>query len=320
MRTAEGPMEFMRACVNPLYDMTPVNSDFNRGVYATKNWLEDTQYFVRTNNDAVSVRRSKAQAENGAQLVFVKRYFGGAVRGHSDGYNIDREPGSVYIFDQARRVECLQLPTTVEGFFIRKSLLGFDSARHPPLISIHQSHPIGSVIYGLFDRIFNNLMEHDSYQKEDFTQLIACLQLAIGTDDEQGDIRRTARQALTRRIQAYIEHNVGAFDLSVTDILRTFGVSRASLYRMFEDKGGVREYISNRRLYRAVLDLTKGPILRGDISKTAELWGFSSDANFSRAVRRQLGVAPGSLVNTQVQANVDYGEASAKIIDFVAAQ
>ena len=310
----------MRASVEPLYEMTPVNSEVNRGVYETTNWFEDTHYFVRTHNDAVSVRRSKAQAENGAQLVFVKRYFGGMVRGHSNGFNIDRAPGSVYIFDQASQVECLQFPTTVEGFFIRKSHLGFDPDRHPPLIGIHQSNPLGGVIFGLFDRIFGGLEDNDTYQKEDFAQLIACLRVAIGTDDERADIRRTARQALMRRIQAYIEHNIGSLDLSVTDILRTFGVSRASLYRMFEESGGVREYISNRRLYRAILDLTNRPVLRGDIAKTAETWGFSSDANFSRAVRRQLGVAPGSLVNTKLAASQKYPQVGTNIINFVAAQ
>ena len=66
---------------------------------------------------------------------------------------------------------------------------------------------------------------------------------------------------------------------------------------MFEDRGGVRQFISDRRLLRAEVDISEGPLLRGEIARAAEQWGFSSAANFNRAIRREFGVTPGSLIN-----------------------
>jgi len=129
-----------------------------------------------------------------------------------------------------------------------------------------------------------------------FSRFIACLKLAIGSEDQDTDVRRRARDAVAAAIRVHIEQNLESYSLSTTSLLRQFGVSRASLYRMFESSGGVRQYISDRRLYRAVLDLNKSPLRRGQINQISEKWGFSSAASFNRAIRREFGVTPGSMV------------------------
>jgi AraC-like DNA-binding protein len=57
-------------------------------------------------------------------------------------------------------------------------------------------------------------------------------------------------------VSRYIEANLGARDLGVDKLARTFGLSRASLYRLFEPVGGVASYIRTRRLARARQELT----------------------------------------------------------------
>ena len=101
--------------------------------------------------------------------------------------------------------------------------------------------------------------------------------------------------AIANTIRRFIEQNLDSPELDVDLILKQFGVSRASLYRIFESANGVRQYISNRRLHRAVVELSEAPMERGRVGSIAEKWNFSSAGNFNRAVRREFDITPGNL-------------------------
>ncbi|MEM9842024.1 MAG: helix-turn-helix domain-containing protein, partial [Pseudomonadota bacterium] len=75
--------------------------------------------------------------------------------------------------------------------------------------------------------------------------------------------------------------------------------SRAGLYRMFEQQGGVRHYITERRAVRAVLELSQGAQTRGAVQDAADRWGFSSGPNFNRVIKRMFGVTPGALLEAK---------------------
>ena len=64
---------------------------------------------------------------------------------------------------------------------------------------------------------------------------------------------------------------------------------------MFEADGGVRRYIQDRRLQVAIWDLADGGIKRGRLTHVSEKWGFSSNANFNRAVKLAFTMPPGAL-------------------------
>jgi len=156
------------------------------------------------------------------------------------------------------------------------------------------------------------LLKENAYAPELYTQFIAYLKLALGSEQKCGDVRREVREANKVAMCQFIEIHLDRPELSVALLLKNFGVSRASLFRIFEEFGGVRQYISDRRLMRAVLDISKGERRRGEISVIAEKWGFSSHANFNRAVQRKFGLPPGALVGTHLPVNTgdkfhDYG-------------
>ena len=293
----EVPSSHVRDTPSLLFDITPLTSRYNTGVHRTRNWYAEQYIFTHFDADAFAVARTKAQIENGEHLLFVHRYIDGNLRGRIGDLNIDREPGYIYILDQASAVECVQRPATMQTIFIPKAALGFDPDRHPPLVKLTVEIEIGKIVNAMFDLVFDGLLENDAIEYDTFNQLIACLRLGLGEQPSNGDIRAQARRAMRGAISQHIEQNLDSWDLSVDTILNNFGVSRASLYRLFDDRGGVRQFISDRRLLRAVLDIAKGPLKRGAISDVAERWGFSSGPNFNRAVRREFGVAPGSLIN-----------------------
>lgn len=292
----EQPATFIRDSMGELYDNTPLNEEGGSGVMKTSHWFTESNIFVELTTDAFAVRRTKPQAENGASLVTVHRFVRGVHRGRLGDLSTDRDPGMVYIMDLSSRVEGIQRPATMQNIFFQKSALGFDPDRHPPMMAFPQSHPLGRLIYQLYATLFDRLFEANELDLDAFDQFVACLKVALGADPNECGLREKVRAALFDSICCHIERNIDDRDLSVDSILQNFGVSRASLYRLFGERGGVRQYISDRRLLHAVLDITARPLRRGDISAAAEKWGFSSDANFNRAVRREFGVNPGALV------------------------
>lgn len=91
-------------------------------------------------------------------------------------------------------------------------------------------------------------------------------------------------------IKRHIDAHLGNPNLDSADIMRAFGVSRPTLYRMFEPMGGVAAYILQRRLAHSLADLMSSRQYR--VADIAHRWGFSSETTFSRAFRAAFGMAP----------------------------
>ncbi|MEM7329823.1 MAG: AraC family transcriptional regulator [Pseudomonadota bacterium] len=311
----EGPPEFMRERAAVMYDMTPLHAPHNSGVYRTQNWFAGGLMFVSIKQDPSAVGRSRAQAENGAGLVFIHRYVYGGIRGVMGDLNIDRDPDQVYLMDQERRVNCLQFANAVHGVFIPKDRIGYHPDRHAPFIRFSNHRVLGALLNQAFCRVFQDILAHDQINLVALDRLLACLKTALQTDPRDGDVRRQARDALADLIRTYVERNLDHPDLSSTLILKNFGVSRASLFRMFERDGGVRNFIKQRRVFRAVLDIAGTPNVRGAISSAAERWGFSSNSSFNRAVRDQFGMPPGALVGLPLR-ELRYQNLTKKFYEF----
>jgi len=297
------PSAFMRDSMGVLFDTTPLKVDQGTGLHRIRNWFSETCIFTQMDADAFAVRKTRPQSANGAHLVFVHRYTHGRLRGRIGDLNIDRDPGSIYILDQESRVECVQTPATMQAMLIPKSAIGFNNDRHASMVTVPGDHILGQTLNSLFDELFDGLLNQNSLSFTTFDRIVASLRIALHGEREDQDVRRFARDAMAAQISAHVEQNLAQWDLGVNTLLRDFGVSRASLYRMFEPYGGVRQYISDRRLLRAVLEITDRPLVRGQIAETAERWGFSSSASFNRSVRREFGVAPGSLLNERDDGN-----------------
>jgi AraC-like DNA-binding protein len=90
----------------------------------------------------------------------------------------------------------------------------------------------------------------------------------------------------------YIESNLAARDLGVVKLAATFGLSRASLYRLFEPVGGVASFIRERRLARAHQVLTAPGLQNRRIGPIAYQAGFRSLAAFNRSFLAAYGDTP----------------------------
>lgn len=87
------------------------------------------------------------------------------------------------------------------------------------------------------------------------------------------------------RIRTYINNNIRDRSLSVHRICNVLGISRASLYRMFEEEGGVVNYIMQRRM-NALLKELQLHSQEKNLVELAEAFGFKDAGEMTRNFRR----------------------------------
>jgi len=108
--------------------------------------------------------------------------------------------------------------------------------------------------------------------------------------------RTVRRRMLEREIKSHVRHHCSYRTVNISEILRLFGVSRATLFRMFREHGGVHRFQTRVRLGRAYLDILAADVARGTVSRIARRYQFEDMANFTNSFRSEFGKAPSSLL------------------------
>jgi AraC-like DNA-binding protein len=103
-------------------------------------------------------------------------------------------------------------------------------------------------------------------------------------------------------IRRYIDKHLHAPSLNAGSLARTFGLSRASLYRLFEPVGGVAGYIRAARLRRAYREIVDAEFADRRIGPIVYGLGFKNVSAFNRLFRRQFGASPRELRAGRMQA------------------
>jgi AraC-like DNA-binding protein len=94
-------------------------------------------------------------------------------------------------------------------------------------------------------------------------------------------------------IRRYIDRKLATPDLCADSIAAEFGLSRASLYRLFEPAGGIARYIRKVRLSRAYQEITAAELSNRRIGHIAYQLGFKNVSAFSRLFHEVYGATPG---------------------------
>ncbi|QFI69371.1 putative transcriptional regulator TRANSCRIPTION REGULATOR protein [Sinorhizobium alkalisoli] len=98
-------------------------------------------------------------------------------------------------------------------------------------------------------------------------------------------------KGMMERAHRYIHLHLNSAELTPDAICRAVGISRTRLYQLFEQSGGVLNYIRKRRLQHAYAALSD-PTDSRSIAEIAEAAGFDVAANFTRAFSHEFGLSP----------------------------
>ena len=233
-------------------------------------------------------------ARSGLDLIFVQVTLEGSDQRTINGETVRVEAGDVSLFDLARPMHaetqhCRNLTLVLPRHLLFSKEVQND-ALHGLLLKRNTSTArlIGSHLQALFADL------QDITQAEAPAIVTATANLVTNLVAPQIEGRSqpsaTVRGAVIMEIRRYVETHIAMADLGPEHLCKMFGLSRASLYRLFEPIGGVTDYIRTRRL-RAAFDMLSTERQR-TVGEIAYACGFSDISAFSRAFRHQFGMSP----------------------------
>ncbi|MCR9269140.1 MAG: helix-turn-helix domain-containing protein [Hyphomonadaceae bacterium] len=292
------------------WNAAPFAGDEGASRFAGQFWSAANCVFLECELGPFMFEGTKEHVQNGGPMVGFERFISGneyGLRGdedHCDG------PGAIRVVDQRLVFHSIATHSVRQDIMIPRAALGLAEGERAHHQMFRPHGTMGQLLFKEWDELYAGFKRGDRVvATDDIFRLISLLKIAMGASPQREDVRRHAREAMRRQICRFIEANLRNRELDVSTLLRHFGVSRASLYRMFEDVGGVRAHIRDRRVFRALVDIANAEQVRGAILAASERWGFSSMLSFNGVVKRQFGHAPSTLLAPAFEARKDQGNA-----------
>ncbi len=296
---------WMTACA-AIFGLSPIEKEDAHQDYCVASWHVHPVTIINSRYHGMVTRHSPWHVEESGGQIHVHRYRHGRASVETAGLPVACETNAITLLDYSRPFTSLHTENICESFFVPHQAINYQpsDALHAPVYDASSTlgHLLGQEMDHLLDQLKAGATQ---ISPDDIQRFLGCVEVAMSPNEASESARARARKSLKIAVQRFIEERLDWPHLNVTLILQNFGVSRASLYRMFEAEDGVRSYINSRRLYRAVTQLAENPLRRGQIHDVAERWGFSSDASFNRMVNREFGVAPGSLFEAPINDPID---------------
>lgn len=294
----EQRFDVWRESIAVLYDVEmdrhAVTDDFHASVHGL---LFDDLMIARCRTSAQTFdRRSLHIAQDGVDHYMLQLFMEGNQRIHRGSKGVECGPGDILVHDLAseHRAESSafdNLSVIVPRRVLEPLLRNADSQHgrvlkaDDPLIRMLSRH-----IRDLYE--LSGAM--DEIQRNSLSSVTASLIAASlnGARENHETAEASVVSAALLQAKRVIDDLVHNPELDAAMIARTAGVSRAALYRMFEPYEGVMNYVRRRRLFGCLRDLTDRDQLYRSIAEIAFAWGFTSEAHFSRAFRKQFGMSP----------------------------
>ncbi|WP_316224845.1 MULTISPECIES: helix-turn-helix domain-containing protein [unclassified Bradyrhizobium] len=233
-------------------------------------------------------------ARSGVDHVIIQAYVRGGYHGTAGERPIRVTAGDICVLDLAQTFETWASPFENLTLVIPRPMFdarllqmqglhGLVLAANSPLTALLARH-----LEALLDYAPRMSFEECQAVVEGTVSLVsACIRGEI----ERRDAERIAPEETSLfRIRQYIETQLSSADLNTESVAAHFGLSRASLYRLFAPLGGIAEYIRSRRLHRAFFDLVGSRNTR--ISEVARRWQLGTDAHFARSFKAAYGITP----------------------------
>ena len=299
-----------RDSVAHLYTMSlPGPSEEERFALATRTYPTPRAILMHCKGTGFIMTRGPAQVARGADQLLILLQIEGSVESDCAGRHGRREPGDVAIIDYARPLH--SVATDYVNLIIHLSRENVPAA----LLAVEPHglvFPCGSGaarLIGAAMREFYAQADHLTVSDaeaaiEGIVALTTAFARADVADDESSHVKSRRKAALD-----YIDAHLGNAQLAPDEIADAANVSRASLYRLLAEEGGIRAVLATRRLAQAMrLMLADGNDERS-LTDIAECCGFGGTSQFSRAFRARFGVAPRQYLVLVRKQDIDWHEA-----------
>ncbi|QUS39938.1 helix-turn-helix domain-containing protein [Tardiphaga alba] len=239
-------------------------------------------------------------------------YVNGGFNGTINRQTTTIGPGKVALIDLAHPVNTRAFASTTVSLIVPRKLLDgvpFDTLK--PRLDTLRNDLLAAHIRSLLERSAQ-LTEADVTATIDDTVGFLKRLLAPMPDDflvRQKD----ADENILALTEATIRDHLALPELSPDWLALKLDISRATLYRLFADHGGIMRYVQERRLL-AVQAALSDPLETRRLSRLASDLGFSSEAHFSRSFRARFGSTASAYRKSQLEASATIQLTSPEIV------
>ncbi|UZK67784.1 AraC family transcriptional regulator [Sphingomonas sp. M1-B02] len=239
-------------------------------------------------------RTCETAVRDGLDSLTFQLLLAGRMRGQAEGVPFRAVPGDVAVQDAAltfesiaTRMKCVTV--TMPRAFLDEVAPGLDV--HGMVLRDGLGALLSSFLRTLPDALDGAELEASASVPRLLRDLLAA-SLPAHAAAAAIDARRPLRDKIRRYVAAEMHR-----PLSVDDLCAGLAVSRASLYRAFDDegkgRGGVMAYVLEQRLLRARRLLTD-PTASRSAGEVAAATAFRDVSELGRAYRRRFGITPGA--------------------------
>lgn len=242
-------------------------------------------------------RDSVTMARDGMDHYMIQLFENGCMQWETETGTVDLPNKGLIVFDLAQKVQSKTTNFQNLSLIVPRDLLdnSLTKQTNQHLRVFSEKEPIAAL---LRDHMLSlkrlasqfNIQESIDIAPASIGLVAACLNSSV--DPERKEQANGVFMAQLTIIRRYIESNLSNPGLSANWIAQNVGVSRSKLYQIFENFGGVGNYVRDRRLRRAMMSLVDNRSNHRSIYDIALASGYTSDAAFSRAFRVKFGCSP----------------------------
>jgi AraC-like DNA-binding protein len=286
-----------RESIAPLFDAAPARHAEPRsfqGEYET--YMAGPLALGGTAFEAHRYGRSAQRIRSdGLNHYHVNLHLAGGFSGRVGERDFSAGPGDITLLDFGKPVELHSLPSELLVIGVPREALEFNIPRgeHHGLVLrgvTGLGGLLGDHMRSLVARLPQMTVDEvPAATAASIAMIAACFQPTAATFAEA---KSTLLDSIGDRLRRHIALNLRAGALAPDELCAEFGISRASLYRVFTPYGGVAAYIQNQRLSHVFTALMNPMHKHRKISDLAFEWGFVSEPHFSRTFRKAFGMSP----------------------------
>jgi AraC-like DNA-binding protein len=228
-------------------------------------------------------------------------YLTGGFNGEITGQQTNIGPGKVAMIDLAQAVNTRAFASNTISLIVPRALLG-DAPLHKmkPKLDPFRNDLLAAHIRSLQERSAQLTEANVEATVADTVGFLKRLLTTAPTDKLEQ--RKKADDTILALTEAAIRDNLASPDLSPEWLAQKLDISRATLYRVLADRGGIMKHVQERRLL-AVQAALSDPLETRRLSKLAADLGFSSEAHFSRSFRARFGTTASAYRKIQREAS-----------------
>ncbi|WP_299472245.1 AraC family transcriptional regulator [uncultured Roseibium sp.] len=218
-----------------------------------------------------------------------------------NGERTSIRPGSLTVMDLSATRYSIGDQSKITYLAFKKSDLQSAGHQMRPMTHFDSKTSVGRLMLANFHHLANEITHEQDGQASAAVDLFSSL-LVNATSDQKALQASDPHTLKAKRIRAeqFIFSHPLSQALDVEQMCTEVGMSRASLYRLFHEDGGLRAYLTNVRLDCAYKVLANSRPARGIVTAVAAQFGFLDLPNFNRSFRRKFGCPPSEILGIAI--------------------